>query len=387
MGSANSSKGFFDHRREWSKWKHEILRRYLPKFAGHLQKRFPVIYYVDGFAGAGRYDESPPVDGSPLIAARIAENMATFKKQYDLRCINVEPEAELFAVLCEALASFSSPRVRNLFGTFEENLDGILTDTARLPTLFFLDPFGYKGTGWQVMERLAIRADTAKTELIVNLNLPKIDRDASWIRSNYPAARAFVQTVTQWMGTDQWIPIILQGLPTDTRYARLKDFYLERLKGLFDGLGSSYPVRTVEGHLKYYVLYVTTHPCGLREMSDVIYRVDHDYEEAREQARRAREAESDQGNFFEVVDATKPDTDSSVATIAQLAEAIYSVGVRQHSVTFESLQDLLVDQWFGQATEAHFRHACKLLIRNQKIDRQSETGIKDDTPLVFRASS
>lgn len=43
------------------------------------------------------------------------------------------------------------------------------------PTLFFLDPFGYKGMEWTAMQRLAKRADLAKTELLINFNVGKVD--------------------------------------------------------------------------------------------------------------------------------------------------------------------------------------------------------------------
>jgi three-Cys-motif partner protein len=66
---------FFDERKEWSRWKHEMLRRYLPKFAGIIGWTHRLIHYVDGFAGAGTYGD-PPVAGSPLIAAELAEQAA-----------------------------------------------------------------------------------------------------------------------------------------------------------------------------------------------------------------------------------------------------------------------------------------------------------------------
>ncbi len=88
---------FFEARRDWSRWKHELLRRYLPKFAGILGTRYPTIYYVDGFAGAGSYnDPSGQVDGSvapgsPLIASEYAATIAASQKwAFEVRCINVE---------------------------------------------------------------------------------------------------------------------------------------------------------------------------------------------------------------------------------------------------------------------------------------------------------
>src|SRR5437870_9250429 len=50
------------------------------------------------------------------------------------------------------------------------------------------------------------------------------------------------------------------------------------LEPTFDATAVSYPVRTVSGQLKYYLIFLTRHIAGLLAMSDVIYRVDNQYE-------------------------------------------------------------------------------------------------------------
>ena len=71
-----SAVAFFDKRKEWSRWKHEVHRRYLPKFAGILGSRHGDIFYVDAFAGAGMYEPDEPGGGTegharPLPAPRL----------------------------------------------------------------------------------------------------------------------------------------------------------------------------------------------------------------------------------------------------------------------------------------------------------------------------
>jgi three-Cys-motif partner protein len=109
---------FFDQRREWSRWKHELLRRYLPKFAGILGSRFSTIYYVDAFAGAGTYGGDPPTPGSPIIAATLGNAIEQSGKwKYQLRCINVEPHPQHYQELCAATSAFpliESKRSRRL---------------------------------------------------------------------------------------------------------------------------------------------------------------------------------------------------------------------------------------------------------------------------------
>ena len=55
--------------RLWSEIKHDILRKYLRLFVNKLGASGR-IYYIDGFAGQGKYDDGK--EGSALIAARLA---------------------------------------------------------------------------------------------------------------------------------------------------------------------------------------------------------------------------------------------------------------------------------------------------------------------------
>jgi three-Cys-motif partner protein len=76
--------------RLWSEIKHDILRKYLRLFVNKLGSAGR-IYYIDGFAGQGKYDDGK--EGSALIAARLAAKDAAKGKDV-LRCINVEAEAD-----------------------------------------------------------------------------------------------------------------------------------------------------------------------------------------------------------------------------------------------------------------------------------------------------
>jgi three-Cys-motif partner protein len=376
-----SESTFFDQRQEWSHWKHEILRRYLPKFAGILGSQHPTIYYVDAFAGAGAYGGSNPTPGSPLIAASIARDVAASGKwQYGLRCINVEPQKQNFSALCSATSDHHAPLVQNLMGTFKARLPKIIDLVGPNPALFFLDPFGYKGMEWDVIVRLAQRAATAKTELIINFMVGKVDRDAGWLDSHdQPAAPAFIKSLNELMGTDEWQAITKAGLPKEQRDDKLTRLYARRLAEAFHGIVAPYPVRTIEGRLKYYVLHVTPHRRGCRAMSDVVYRVEHDYEDEKErvQSERGRQMTLD---LFEENSTPEVLADKMIAA---LTEQIWDTG-RGRLITFGQIQNDLVIEWFGRALERHFRAACQQLIDDGRIIRDKRTGIVEKTPLQFR---
>lgn len=106
---------FFERKREWSRWKHRLLQRYLGQFSGIVGSAHPTVYYVDGFAGEGRYKD-PPEDGSPVIAAKIAAETVAKQRRFTLRCINIEPDG--YDELCTSTAAFAPSLVENRKGTF-----------------------------------------------------------------------------------------------------------------------------------------------------------------------------------------------------------------------------------------------------------------------------
>jgi three-Cys-motif partner protein len=142
---------FFERKREWSRWKHRLLQRYLGHFSGIVGSAHSTVYYIDGFAGEGRYKD-PPEDGSPVIAAKIAADAVAKGRSFTLRCINIEPEG--YDELCASTATFDPSLVENLKGTFADNLDSVLERIGNNPTLFFLDPCGHKGMEWNVVMRI-----------------------------------------------------------------------------------------------------------------------------------------------------------------------------------------------------------------------------------------
>jgi hypothetical protein len=113
-------------------------------------------------------------------------------------------------------------------------------------------------------------------------------------------------------------------------------------------------------------------------MNDVIYRVERAY--ANEHA-EWRQRQQLQLSFDELLDAP-PSQVEEVAT-DRLADGIYESCRPHRSLTFRRLQERMVYSWFGRATESHYRDACKLLVRQKRIRRDREAGIKADTVLEF----
>lgn len=90
---STDSSGFWSERKTAAVLKHGVLRRYLPVFAtktGTYARDGRVVYF-DGYAGQGRYDDDS--EGSPVIAARLAEQLSQMGSPRRLDLFLVEREA------------------------------------------------------------------------------------------------------------------------------------------------------------------------------------------------------------------------------------------------------------------------------------------------------
>jgi three-Cys-motif partner protein len=373
---------FFTARREWSRWKHRLLYRYLGKFAAILGSRHHTIFYVDGFAGAGQYTD-PPEPGSPVIAATLARDAEAVQRGYTLKCINVEPTS--FDSLVAATTSVAPRLVDNRRGTFRDHIPDILTTIGREPALFFLDPYGHKGMEWDVVEQIAQRARSGrKTELLLNLYSTKIDRDAGWIDSTATPGPAFVARLDRFFGTTEWQGLYTGASTYEERMSALTNLYLQRLANAFSGIAASYPIKTMAGLLKYHLILGTPSVHGALAMSDVVYRVAREYDQEQD-AHRPQDAN------LELFPPPRPTEEQRDATIAvALADDILALRTRSATWTFRQIQEELVSKWFGRALEKHYRAACKRLKTDGKLrvippnrpsSRGSRGGINDDTKL------
>jgi three-Cys-motif partner protein len=132
---------FFAHRRLTSKLKHLVLRRYVKEFAYHLGKSNPTVFYIDGFAGAGVYPGPPREEGSPLLIARLAQQLHAGPRPIGLRCINVEADPERFQSLQTSTAGFESDIIeRNIHKTFVDAIPEVLDLVGNSAAFFFIDP-------------------------------------------------------------------------------------------------------------------------------------------------------------------------------------------------------------------------------------------------------
>jgi three-Cys-motif partner protein len=164
---------FHSEKRLWSEIKHGILKGYLPLFVNKLGRFQNHVYFIDGFAGPGKYDDGQK--GSALISADIALNPLTKGSHDALRCINVEKNLAIFAKLEETTSEHvKRGLVENIQGEFEKQLPSILKKIDRNTALFFIDPFGTGGATSSILKQIAERKGI--TEVLVRFDDSRLKR-------------------------------------------------------------------------------------------------------------------------------------------------------------------------------------------------------------------
>jgi three-Cys-motif partner protein len=166
----------WDYKRQ-TKIKHAILEKYLWAWLRILGKRVPLLYYIDGFAGKGSYQEKEPWEikpGSPVIAIKTYLEHKEKGVPYELKFINVEVDEANWQELEEVTRAFKSKAdIDNKRGEFLDHIDEILLRIGSAFAFFFIDPFGISGIEFRELERVLARE---RTEVLLNFSYYGLNR-------------------------------------------------------------------------------------------------------------------------------------------------------------------------------------------------------------------
>ena len=269
---------FHSAKSPWAKIKHGILSNYLPLFVNKTSLFQKPIYLVDGFAGAGKYDDGQP--GSALISATIAVNPRTEASRGLLHCINVEKNPAAFAKLEEATDfCVKLGFVKNIKGEFEKKLPEILAKIEGDTALFFIDPYGTEGATADTLELISrrkgvteilIRFDDTRVKRLLHYNKNDPDGQNSQAAKTEEKFRQRVRLLTGETG----ITAALLNHPQAGKI--LVESYIEMVTteyGLFD-FGLAYPVvNPANKSHRYYLAHFCKHPDGYVYMASFMAKV------------------------------------------------------------------------------------------------------------------
>jgi three-Cys-motif partner protein len=184
--ATGASDQYWEKQRLPGVFKHDLLGRYLPTFAGKTGSAAPGVVYLDGYAGRGRYD-----DGSPASAERIlqiAENQGA--KGINYRLFFYERRSESFAILKHVVDEYAARGVQAEAVRWEliSGLDQVVGAADGKPLFLFLDPCGL-GIPFSVMVKTLSGRRAARwppTEVLLNFSLEAVRRIAGHVTSSTP---------------------------------------------------------------------------------------------------------------------------------------------------------------------------------------------------------
>lgn len=347
---------FFSELKEWSERKLRLLEKYVEPAVRILGSSHGLVYYVDGFAGRGVYDDEAQTKGSPVRIAKLAEKFERENRPYQLICINVEANPDNYFNLVSSTESFGD-KVQNLVGSFGENTEAILQRIGTHPAVCFLDPFGVKGIDLASIGRIVNRK--APTDLWIRFDPGTVRRLDGFFDDGSPQGKKQFGILPGIYGVDDWrlLHDRLSGITPEDRLRNALKLYREQLVNLYrktkgGGYVGSYAIRTLTGQVKYHLVFATAHPRGILLASEIICDVEESYQIEVQGYKDSRPHSID---MF----ATQPSEEEIfTAKVDHLQSDIWEVA-RGKELSHDQIYLSVLGKWFGRVKGKHLNAALK----------------------------
>lgn len=294
---SKNQKNFFDKLQPWSKIKNDLLSTYLAPYFSKITNTRRDTFYVDCFAGQGKFDDGN--DGSPFLALRI-RNEVLAKKQTqhgDIKIAFIEKE---YGEILKKNLSLSFPHCRScnvISGTFEADLAPLVQQHQRENLFLYVDPFGIKSLQYSVFKTLASCGMFPSVEVLMNFNTFGFIRAARSILSQseqlpnkwdanglvdktealdelvpFESSLKTVSDLNSVANGDYWIDIIKKHANSPQGFKRAeKEFstaYHAQLSKVFNYV-LKMPIGKKDGSIPEYCMYfMTNHPDACLIMVD-----------------------------------------------------------------------------------------------------------------------
>lgn len=371
---------FFASRRIWSKRKHRLLGKYLLPFSAKVGSWAKLIYCVDGFAGAAKYEDGSA--GSPLMMAQIADKCASWRKPVHLRLINVESDPDHYKSLKYITQAWEEQGiVTNLEGQFGNLVPKILSEISDNPAFFFVDPYGPTHVHFSHLLPILQRGQRT-TELIINFDADGLRRIADTMHSKVSTDRALkasltnIENVTEIIGSNEWQDYFSEGSHTaQERENKLLRIYIGNI-AKHDYSVAAYAIRkSIKDAPKYYLVYCTRRRDGVVLMSNFI-REEEDtlLVESTSTPNQPKFPTAEFDDLEQAVINRRSELLTLLLNYLKLSKQTTRGQIRNH-FSFEK---------FGEFSDKDYNAIVKQLIdAGRLLPRHGKKRINDDEPLTF----
>lgn len=251
--------------------KHQVLRHYLDAWLPIVGSTHDVITVVDGFAGAGGYDEGEV--GSPVLAMKaLAEHthQRNIKATVQFEFIeadearrrelnrNIRDNEHLLPTDCQTTIH---P------GTFDDVASQVLDEVDRGerqlgPAFFLIDPFGAKGVRYETIAKI--------------MQLPSCEVLLTFMYSSFnqwKSQDSMARNLDKLFGSPDWRELGDNQDPTERKYATY-DLFKRELKEAGAKYVLTFEVYRRENDLVYALFFATQSRKGCEVMKEAMWKVD-----------------------------------------------------------------------------------------------------------------
>lgn len=279
-------------RREQTLVKHNILQKYLDRFAHIVGNRWNAITYVDCFSGPWNVQSTDLHDASfyiaveELLKAR-AHLKGKLNKDFAIRCFFLERDADAYRQLEEYAKSVPLAEIATRNASLEDSIDDILKFiSVRREDAFpfiFVDPTGWTGFGLDLIKPLL---QLRPGEALVNFMTGHIVRFAEdeGQRRNFDRLFGAVDYRRR-----------IEGLTGQDREEELVRCYMDAIRetGTFKYVCSAIVLNPLKDRTHFHLIYGTRHLKGVEEFEKAERHAMTKMENTRETARKKHRFERD----------------------------------------------------------------------------------------------
>lgn len=277
MSKDNSD--FFKKKQIWSEVKDQLLGCYLkPYMQKILATRCPV-FYVDCFAGKGRFDDGS--DGSPRIALDIIDSCLNTTTNQNAKVESCYIDLHYAEDLKANLTGYKNVSI--VSGKYEDNIIQLLQNRRRQNIFLYIDPYGIKALNCEFFDKFS-QLGFNSIELLINMNSFGFMREACRVKQvSYSGVESFadiieyepttlsataqsVNALNEIAGGDYWEKIVedynakrIDGYEAEESFAKQ---YCDRLHQKYNYV-LNMPIRLRQGQRpKYRMIHATNHADG-----------------------------------------------------------------------------------------------------------------------------
>lgn len=256
--------------REQTEAKHQILERYLERFAHKVIRTYGSIDFVDGFSGPWEERDTQNFSDTSIgialrILQRVAETYDDKSKAQPIRCIFNEKSPQAYARLVEFIERvrecYPLLEIHTFQGEFSDNAGRINQIATNNFMLLFVDPTGYSGFPPYALKQLTGQRNS---EIIINFMRSFVTRFLC------PVGDQQRDRLAALLGDDRADGLAGQALTEDQVRAELQAVLKRDLGFRFSAVS---PIHNPDRNQIHFELVFATHaPAGLKVMREAEFK-------------------------------------------------------------------------------------------------------------------